>query len=103
MEILRTHHQSAGFIITDHEGKLFTKSRYKKFWSDLKEYIGIPDLDARQLRHTYATMTHAAGVEIRTVGACMGHTKSATTDRYTQVEPTRLNDVRNALTDYVLG
>lgn len=103
IEILRVHHQPAGFVITDHEGKLFTKSRYKKFWSDLKEYVGIPDLDARQLRHTYATMTHAAGVEIRTVGACMGHTKTATTDRYTQVEPTRLSDVRNAMTDYVLG
>lgn len=63
-----------------------------------------PHLDARQLRHTYATMNAAAGVEMKTLGASMGHsTISTTADIYTQVEPTRLNDIRNVLTDFVFN
>ena len=103
-DILLEHWMLEGYIVTDHQGKLFTKSRYKAFWQRVKEAVDLPHLDARQLRHTYATMNAAAGVEMKTLGACMGHsTISTTADIYTQVEPTRLNDIRNVLTDFVFN
>jgi len=74
------------------------------FWQRVKEAVNLPDLDARQLRHTYATMNAAAGVEMKTLGACMGHsTISTTADIYTQDEPTRLNHIRNVLTDSIFN
>lgn len=101
-DILLEHWLPEGYIVTDHEGRLFTKSRYKAFWHKVKEAVNLPDLDARQLRHTYATMNAAAGVEMKTLGACMGHsTISTTADIYTQIEPTRLAAIRNVLTDFV--
>ncbi len=66
-------------------------------------YAGPPMLDARELQYSYASMLHASGVEVKAVGACLGHTKPDTTDRFIQVESSRLNDVRNAGINYRIG
>ena len=58
---------------------------------------------ARQLRHSYASMLHAAGVERNLIGTSMGHTNFNTTDGYIDIEQARMNDVRNAGINYVLN
>ena len=68
-----------------------------------REYSSLPKLDARELRHSYASMLHAAGVERKLIGASMGHTNFDTTDGYIDVEQARMSDVRNAGIGYVLA
>lgn len=102
IDILKPHRQIAGFLVTNDDGELFIDRQYKKFWQSIREHTGMPNLDARQLRHTYATMHAAAGVDIKTVGAYMGHSKIATTaEIYTQVEPIHAMKMRNQMYDYV--
>jgi len=102
IRILLPLRESSGYLVTTESGELLSEYECNTLREAVRSYTGIPALDARQLRHSYASMLHASGVETRAVGACLGHTKSATTDRYIQVDPTRLYDIRNQMTDYVL-
>ena len=96
--------KSDGFIVTNKDGSLFIDRQYKTFWKSIRDHTGIHDLKAPVLRHTYATMNAAAGVDMKTGGACMGHSKIATTaEIYTQVEPTHVMDIRNRMSAYVQG
>jgi len=63
----------------------------------------LPKLDARELRHSSASMLHAAGVERKLIGTSMGHTNFDTTDGYIDVEQARMSDVRNTGIGYVLS
>lgn len=102
--ILYACRKNNGFVISDDEGKPFNQYRYKKLWKQARQIVGIPNLDARQLRHTFATMHVASGTDLKTVSAWLGHTNISTTANiYTQVEPTHMYNTRNALSDYVLG
>jgi integrase len=102
IDILRPHKKPEGFLMSNENGELYNDYQIKKLRSAAREYSGLPELDARQLRHSFASLLHAAGVETRAVGACMGHTKSSTTDRYIQVENSYLNDIRNTGFDYAV-
>ena len=75
----------------------------KKLRKATREYSGLPKLDARELRHSYASMLHAAGVERKLIGTSMGHTNFDTADGYIDVEQARMSDVRNAGIGYVLS
>ena len=75
----------------------------KKLRKAVRVYSGLPKLDARELRHSYASMLHAAGVERNLIGVSMGHTNFDTTDRYIDIEQARMNDIRNAGVNYVLS
>ena len=101
--ILEPQRRDRGYLLADENGALYNDYQVKQLRNAARIYSGLPKLDARQLRHSYASMLHAAGVEIRAIGACLGHTKSDTTDRYIQVESSRLKDVRNAGINYVIG
>ena len=101
--ILLKYRQSKGYLIADEQGELFIEYKINTLRDSVREYTGIPRLDARQLRHTYASMLHASGVETRAVGACLGHTRTDTTDRYIQVEPARLGEIKNQMMNYVLS
>ena len=102
INVLKPRRQFAGFIVSGKDGELFYDYEYKKFWDEVRRKTGFPHLDARQLRHTYATLNVASGVDIKTVSVNMGHTKIATTaDIYTQVEPTHAMNMRNQLVDFL--
>lgn len=100
--ILLQSRRESGYVVLDEKGCLFTKSRYKKLWKTAKEIVGIPGLDARVLRHSYATYSASAGVEMKTLASCMGHTTMKTTfEIYTQLDSTRLGAVSNKMSDYI--
>lgn len=102
--ILLPFSKSTGYIVHDDKGRQFTKSCYKKFAKSLKEEVGISDLDARKLRHTYATYNHASGVEDKMLASLMGHADCKTTmNVYTQVDMERYNEVRNNMAEFLLG
>lgn len=102
INVLKPRRQFAGFVVSGKDGELFYDYEYKKFWDEVRRKTGFPTLDARQLRHTYATLNVASGVDLKTVSVNMGHTKIATTaDIYTQVEPAHAMAMRNQLSHFV--
>ena len=51
-------------------------------WFWVRERAGIEDVRLHDLRHTYASFGVGAGLSLPLVGRLLGHSKSATTDRY---------------------
>lgn len=88
----REKRKAAGDLWTDEYGLVFTRDDgspipYRTIADRLKrigQQIGVPDLTAHSLRHTYATDCNDAGVSAKTVAASLGHKHTQiTTDRYT--------------------
>ena len=103
-DILYPNRGATGFVVTDAETKMFNDNTYKAFWENIRTQVGMPRLDARELRHTFATLNAAAGVDMKTIGGFMGHSKIATTaEIYTQLEPEHMHNMRNAMADYMSG
>lgn len=103
IKVLRPHRQLNGYLIANEDGEPLSDYRIKKLRNAARTYSGLPKLDARELRHSYASMLHAAGVERNLIGTSMGHTNFDTTDVYIDIEPARMDDIRNAGIDYVLA
>lgn len=103
IRILKPHRQLSGYLIAKENDEPLTEYELKKLRTAARDYSGLPKLDARQLRHSYASMLHAAGVERNLIGTSMGHTNFNTTDGYIDIEQARMNDVRNAGINYVLS
>lgn len=103
IRILKPHRQLSGYLIAKENDEPLTEYELKKLRTAARDYSGLPKLDARQLRHSYASMLHAAGVERNLIGTSMGHTNFSTTDGYIDIEQARMNDVRNAGINYVLS
>ena len=103
IRILRPHRQFCGYLISDEFNEPLNEYNLRKLRNAARDYSGLPKLDARELRHSYASMLHAAGVERKLIGTSMGHTNFDTTDGYIDIESARMNDVKNAGITYVLG
>lgn len=103
IDVLRPHRQFIGYLISNENDEPLSDYKSKKLRKASRTYSGLPKLDARELRHSYASMLHAAGVERNLIGTSMGHTNFDTTDGYIDIEPARMNDIRNAGIDYVLA
>lgn len=103
IQILKPHRQLSGYLIANENDEPFNDYRIKKLREAARIYSGLPKLDARELRHSFASMMHAGGVERNLIGTSMGHTNFDTTDGYIDIEPARMDDVRNAGINYVLA
>lgn len=51
-------------------------------WDKLRTAAGIPDVRLHDLRHTFASILASAGQSLPLIGALLGHTQPATTQRY---------------------
>jgi len=103
IETLKPYAQPSGYLVADEHGNAFNDRGIKTLRERVREYTGLPKLDARELRHCYATMLNEAGIDMKAIGATMGHTKVSTTEGYIgKPEMSRLQSIRNAGIDYVL-
>ena len=103
IRVLKPYRQLSGYLLSNGDDEPLSEYNLKKLRKAAREYSGLPKLDARELRHSYASMLHAAGVERKLIGTSMGHTNFDTTDGYIDVEQARMSDVRNAGIGYVLA
>lgn len=53
-----------------------------KPWRRIRAKAGLPDVRMHDLRHSYASVGAAAGLGLPVIGALLGHTQAATTQRY---------------------
>tara|TARA_R110002095_G_scaffold191831_1_gene169523 strand:- start:380 stop:1537 length:1158 start_codon:yes stop_codon:yes gene_type:complete len=63
----------------------------KKAWETIRQSANIADVRIHDLRHTYASHLVSSGLSLSIVGKLLGHTKTATTQRYAHLadEPLR--------------
>ncbi len=54
----------------------------RKAWCRLRAKAGLGDVRIHDLRHTFASMGAASGLTLQSIGRLMGHTQTATTQRY---------------------
>ena len=54
----------------------------KKSWASICHVAGIKQLRLHDLRHSYASMLASKGTSLPIIGAMLGHTQAATTNRY---------------------
>lgn len=90
------------YVITNDSGELFeTANNYMAVFNELREDIGLLEVDALVFRCTFATMMAAAGVEPKTLQGIMGHADfNITMNVYAKVSQSRLVAHRNTLPDF---
>lgn len=104
IEVLKPFARPSGYLVADENGVPFTDYTIGGLRDRVREYTNLPKLDARELRHSYATMLCEAGIDVKAIGTTMGHTKTSTTEGYIgKPGMDRLQSIRNAGIDYVLS
>jgi integrase len=51
-------------------------------WLDVRKAAGLKDVRLHDLRHSFASVAVARGLSLPVIGALLGHTQAATTQRY---------------------
>lgn len=75
-------------------GTLFGVVSYKKIWMQVTKEANCPDLWARDLRRTFATIGMSAGVGVDIVGELLNHSSADTTKVYAKLmDGARVNAV----------
>lgn len=84
MRKLGTWTEEYGLVFTREDGTPLPYTTIDARLKRIGEKIGVPDLSAHCLRHTYATACNDAGISPKTVAAALGHKHTQiTVDRYT--------------------
>jgi integrase len=76
---------NAHVIPGDRPGAPFVGAQ--KAWGRIRARAELPDLRLHDLRHAFASTAVAGGDSIFIVGKLLGHSRSATTDRYAHLAP----------------
>jgi integrase len=54
----------------------------KRFWDQIRNKAGIPEVRIHDLRHTFASLLVSGGMSLPMIGRLLGHTQVQTTHRY---------------------
>ena len=75
----------------------------KKSWETIRRAADIADVRIHDLRHTYASILVSAGASLPLIGALLGHTQPATTQRYAHMFDDPLRKAANEVGNIVTG
>jgi integrase len=81
------------------DGLLLGPVAYRRLWGRIRENAGCPDLWARDLRRTFATVGLSEGVGKDIVGRLLNHHSPATTDVYAKLVPVARIAAANKIAD----
>jgi hypothetical protein len=70
----------------DHEKPADPRSDLKKPWKAVSARAGLTGVRIHDLRHTHASVGAGAGLGLPIIGKLLGHTQSATTQRYAHLD-----------------
>lgn len=99
LEILPEYDDPETFVFFP--GGLPTKTALESGLKKYQEDNGI-EATAHQLRHSYASMLHSAGVDAKDAQHLLGHsTISMTQDVYTEIEKAHSSQIRDTVNNYI--
>jgi integrase len=67
----------------------------RRFWARVCQAAALADFTIHDLRHSFASHLVSNGAPLRLVGGLLGHSRSATTDRYAHLSDDALRTVTN--------
>jgi integrase len=69
----------------------------QKPWGRIRARAGLADVRLHDLRHSFASIAAASGLSLPVIGKLLGHTKSATTERYSHLAADPLKAANEAI------
>jgi integrase len=80
----RQQMSTSTFVFPGRDGRGY-RVDLKKPWSSICRQAGIDGLRLHDLRHSYASTLASAGLSLPIIGALLGHSQAATTQRYSHL------------------
>lgn len=71
--------QDGGLVFCTQEGKPLGARNVERFWYAVRDKAGVPKHGFHSLRHTFATLARAAGVDLADIADALGHESPAFT------------------------
>ena len=100
--ILKACRRDSGLVICNEDGTPLSSKRYYAMWKSIANQIDLYGATARNFRTTFATLSVAADVDIKTTQTLMGHADpSMTLKVYTKVEKSKLPVAVKQLDDFI--
>jgi integrase len=96
LEVLRAvpRFDNSPFVLPgDRDGRHY--SGVQKAWRRIRALAGLQDVRLHDLRHTHASEAVSAGESLYIVGKILGHTRAATTQRYSHLAEDPIRDAAN--------
>lgn len=85
-EILSSAERRGPYIVTDSKGQLLSETAYRRMWEIVTKAV-LFEVTSHMLRHTYCTMLHKAGIDLKMAQYLMGHSDIKVTAKiYTHIE-----------------
>lgn len=85
-DILAATPKTAIWVIPSATGRAMTKSAFRRMWQKVETAVPFR-VTPHMLRHTFASICHAAGVDLKTAQVWMGHsTIAVTANIYTHLD-----------------
>lgn len=78
-------------------GAALTLSGLEQVWQRVRAAAQIPDVRLHDLRHSFASVAAARGQSLTIIGALLGHTQPATTQRYAHLAADPLRAASDAV------
>lgn len=91
----RRYHNDYDLVWPGNFGKPMNEVNHRQAWAGLCEAAGVGQYDLYEARHTTATLLLAAGIDMETIKAIMGHASILSTKTYAHVQD---DATRKALT-----
>lgn len=84
-------------IVGARDGKPLQNIR--KPWSKIRKATGLEDVRIHDLRHSFASLAAAHGMDLLTIGKLLGHKNATTTHRYAHLTDDFLSKANDAIGD----
>lgn len=84
-------------IVGGNPGAALTLSGLEQVWQDVRAKAGLGDVRLHDLRHSFASVAAARGQSLPVIGALLGHTQAATTQRYAHLAANPLRAASEAV------
>ena len=101
--ILAATPKTAIWVIPSATGRAMTKSAFRRMWQKVETAVPFR-VTPHMLRHTFASLCHAAGVDLKTAQVWMGHsTIAVTANIYTHLDAETHQAEAAKVTQLLLG
>jgi integrase len=101
-EKLREHYLSprefeSRIVFATKSGKHLSRHNFRRDLELLCKKFGVPYISPHELRHTYTTLAHQAGISTKVTASRLGHTTTRMTDHYNQIHQVESEQANAAL------